>query len=324
MSTSNSNTNSGNNNNNGNKNNNNNKKNNNNGCCDPSPKSKSKPIDPSKPKLQTPKTVVMPDDAKYIDSHVHVDQFLIRSNKTLEDFDSFKQEHFPKQFEALIQVCCDPVSIEYTDFLISKFDTIYAAYGVHPHNANEYTDQVESKLVERMSNPKVLAWGEMGLDYFYNKSTVEEQQTAFARQCKKAVELGKPLVIHSREAEEDTLRILKETVPKDHRIHIHCFTSSPDFAKSLLEYFPNLCIGFTGCITFKNSQSIRDSVEAVPIERILLETDGPYMTPEPYRGKIAHSGHIPLVANSIAQIKNIPLEQVLKQCRLNTNKIYGI
>ncbi|EAL68497.1 hypothetical protein DDB_G0278649 [Dictyostelium discoideum AX4] len=303
-------------------------KNNDKGCCDPSvnqPKSKQKPIDNSKAKLNTPKVVDMAEDAKYVDSHVHVDQLLIRLNKSLTDFPQFKQDNFPKQFEKLIQVCCDPVSIEYADFLIENNECIYGAYGVHPHNAKEYNDQIEQKLIDRMkSNPKVVAWGEMGLDYFYNKSSNDEQINAFSRQLKQAVKLGKPLVIHSREAEEDTLRLLKELVPVDYKIHIHCFTSNSDFAKQLLDHFPNLCIGFTGCITFRNSQSIRDSVEAVPIERILLETDGPYMTPEPFRGQIAHSGHIPMVANAISQIKNIPLDQVLKQCRENTTKIYGI
>ncbi|KYQ89109.1 hypothetical protein DLAC_10341 [Tieghemostelium lacteum] len=270
-----------------------------------------------------PAVVNMPQDAKYVDSHVHIDQILIREKLTLEDFTSFQKAKFPPQFERCVQVCCDPVSLDYTDFLV-KFDPIYAAYGVHPHNASQYNDDIENKLVERMKHPKTVAWGEMGLDYFYTKSPRDKQMSAFASQLKKAVECKKPLVIHSREAEQDTLDLLTIHVPKDWKIHIHCFTSNPDFAQKLLAHFSNLYIGFTGCITFKNSESIRASVQAVPIERMLLETDGPYMTPEPFRGQTAHSGHIPQVANMIAQVKQLSLEQVLKQCRINTTNVYGI
>eukprot|EP01133_Synstelium_polycarpum_P006400 gene6400-7424_t len=244
-------------------------------------------------------------------------------NRTLDEFPLFMAENYPPQFEKCVQVCCDPVALEYTDMLVG-FDPIYAAYGVHPHNASEYNDDIEAKLLVRMQHPKTVAWGEMGLDYYYNKSPKDTQQSAFKRQLVQAVKCNKPLVIHSRDAEADTLAILKELVPVDYKIHIHCFTSTMDFAISLLEHFSNLYIGFTGCITFKSSDSIRDSVSVVPIDRILLETDGPYMAPEPFRGKIAHSGHIPNVANMISHVKNIPVDEVLTQCRINTTMVYGI
>ncbi|GAM27380.1 hypothetical protein SAMD00019534_105550, partial [Acytostelium subglobosum LB1] len=293
------------------------------GCCTPKPKSKQQTVEPSKYKYSTPAVVDMPDDAKYVDSHVHVDQILIRMNMTLDQFPQFAAANFPPQFEACVQVCCDPIALDYTDMLVG-FAPIYAAYGVHPHNAKDYTDDIEQKLIERMKHPKTVAWGEMGLDYFYNKSVRDVQLEAFRRQLIAAVKCNKPLVIHSREAEADTLQLLKENVPKDWKIHIHCFTSDANFAIQLLEHFPNLYIGFTGCITFKNSESIRDSLSIVPIDRLLLETDGPYMTPEPFRGKIAHSGHIPMVANIVAAVKEMPLDEVLTQCRINTTMVYGI
>ncbi|EGG20986.1 hypothetical protein DFA_00855 [Cavenderia fasciculata] len=314
----------------------NNNNNNNKGCCDPEArkpqpqqgggkkKGEKKVTPPSKYVVFTPAVIDMPDDAKYIDSHCHVDQTLQRLNKMLPDFPQFVKDNYPPQFEACVQVCCDPVSMEYTDFLV-QYPQIYAAYGVHPHNAKDYTDTVESKLIERMSHPKTVAWGEMGLDYYYKNSTHDQQKIAFRRQLGVAVPLGKPLVIHSRDAEEDTIAILKELVPKDYKIHIHCLTSSNQpYILQLLEHFSNLCIGFTGCITFKSSDPIRDSLAIIPLDRLLLETDAPYMTPEPFRGQIAHSGHIPHVANLIAQIKGTSVEAVLKQCRENTKKIYGI
>ncbi|EFA81466.1 hypothetical protein PPL_05454 [Heterostelium album PN500] len=277
------------------------------------PQSKGNKSEVSKYKFTTPKVVDMPVDAKYVDTHVHVDQIMMRMNMTLDQFPMFAAANFPPQFERLVQVCCDPVSLEYTDMLIS-FDQIFAAYGVHPHNASEYNDDIEAKLIQRMASPKVVAWGECGLDYFYNKSARPAQLSAFTRQLQAAVKCNKPVVVHSREAEEDTLRLLKENLPKDWKIHIHCFTSNIEFALALLEHFPNLYIGFTGCITFNNSESIRDSVSVVPIDRILLETDGPYMTPMPFRGQIANSGHIPQIANVIAGIKELSLEEVLTQC----------
>eukprot|EP01132_Coremiostelium_polycephalum_P010772 gene10772-13190_t len=295
-------------------------------CCLPNNnnnKNNNKQTQSKEKKYETPKVVAMNENSKYIDSHVHVDQILIRLNKMLTDFPQFQKENYPAQFESCIQVCCDPISLEYTDLLVG-FDPIYAAYGVHPHNASQYNDDVEGKLLKRMEHPKTVAWGEIGLDYFYTKSPRDVQQTSLARQLKMAVICGKPIVIHTREAEEDTLRILKENVPKEWKIHIHCFTSSLQFAQSLLDYYPNLCIGFTGCITFKNSGAYRETIAQIPLERLLLETDGPYMTPEPFRGQVAHSGHIPMVANMIAQVKNISIDQVFQQCRINTRNIYGI
>ena len=135
--------------------------------------------------------------------------------------------------------------------------------------------------------------------------------------------MKKPLVVHSREAESETLDILKRKIPKDHKIHIHCFTSSKAFAQDLIGYFPNLFIGFTGVITFASAQSTRDVVQIVPLERILLETDGPFMSPNGFRGYLSHPGFIPLVAKQIAEVKGIPVEKVLQKTRLNANLMYG-
>jgi len=138
---------------------------------------------------------------------------------------------------------------------IASFCHQSSASRASSHDAQHYTDEVERDLLEAMAHPRCVAWGEMGLDYHYDNSPREIQRQVFSRQLNQAVKLGKPLTIHTREAEEDTERILKERVPQDYRIHIHCFTDSPEFAKRLLDYFPNLYIGITGVITFATNQN---------------------------------------------------------------------
>jgi len=258
----------------------------------------------------------------YFDTHTHLDQILPRFKVGLDAFPEFSKEYFKNGFDGCVTVSADNNSIQPVRRLL-EFDGVYAAFGMHPHVAQKYADEVERELVEAMTLPKTLAWGEIGLDYHYNLSQPEKQREVFARQLQMAVHHGKPLVIHTREAEEDTLRIMKEHVPKDWRVHVHCFTSSLKMAQELLQEWPNLFIGFTGVITF-GSSDLADVVRQVPQERFLLETDGPYMTPTPFRGKVCHSGHIPFVAKRVAELKGLPLSDVLKAARENTRRMYGV
>jgi len=179
-----------------------------------------------------------------------------------------------------------------------------------------------------MNHPKCVAWGEIGLDYhiFPNHSYApfDLQKKIFTSQMQHALRLRKPIVIHTREAEEDTLYMMKEYIPKDWPVHVHCFTDSKEFAIRLLQEYSHLYIGFTGVITFKTSQSLRDAVSAVPLNRLLLETDGPFMAPEPHRGKTCHPGHVPLIADKIASLHQISVENVYEQIRKNTEDMYGI
>ena len=151
----------------------------------------------------------------------------------------------------------------------------------------------------------------------------EVQWEVFIAQMKMATELDTALVVHTREAEEDTLRLMREHLPRDARVHVHCFTSSLHLARELLESFPNLCIGFTGVVTFKNAPEVREVVAATPLDRILLETDGPYMAPVPHRGEPAHPGHVPHIATKIAEVKGCTVEDVFRAARENTRRVYG-
>jgi len=177
--------------------------------------------------------------------------------------------------------------------------------------------------VECLKHPKAVAWGETGLDYHVMNTDKETQKKVFARQVLKAVELGKPLVVHSRDAGDDTHEILKGFLPPTHPVHVHCFTDGPDVAKKLVADFPNLYIGFTGVITFNDKlhTTVRD---IVPLDRILLETDSPYLTPKGTNSAINHPGNIPLIAQAIANLKGISIHSVFEAARENTKKCYGI
>ncbi|KAK2956200.1 putative D-aminoacyl-tRNA deacylase [Blattamonas nauphoetae] len=270
--------------------------------------------------------------------HTHIDATMARF-KFYEGFDAFRTRIIKNpNCEAFVHNACDPYSLNAGVELMLNYQDIYSCFGIHPHNAKEYTDQIENKIVEifttHRNTGKALAWGEMGLDYHYNKSPKETQKTVFARQLQKAVSLGLPLVFHLREADDDALAIIRQHVPKDHRFHVHCYTSPPPFATAVLAEFTNayfgmnflfsILSGFTGVMTFPNSKEVQESVSVVPLNRILLETDAPVMAPVPLRGRPCHSGMIPHIAQKIADIKKVPVEEVYTQTRQNTKDMYGI
>lgn len=257
----------------------------------------------------------------YIDTHCHLDSILAKLG--VADFATFRARHLPADFGGCITISCDPSSIPPTLALMNQ-EGVHAAFGIHPHDAKAYSSGLEEVLRKAMAEPRTVAWGEIGLDYHYTLSPPEVQKDVFARQIRAGVECGKPLIIHTREAEADTLDILSREAPADWRIHVHCFTSSPDLAARLLAAFPNLKLGFTGIVTFKNAGELHEVVRATPLGRILLETDGPYLAPVPHRGKPAHPGHIPLIAQKIAELKGVGVEEVYAAAREATREVYGI
>ncbi|KAJ7593447.1 hypothetical protein C8J56DRAFT_931112 [Mycena floridula] len=251
--------------------------------------------------------------------------------------------------EAIVDVWCEaPVEKiwkEFADSALTQEDRdtkwggleYYFVMGVHPHNAKEYTDAVEADILAAMKHPRCVGWGEMGLDYHYDNSPREIQRQVFTRQLRHAVRLAKPLTIHTREADEDTERILKEEVPKDYKIHIHCFTDSPDFGKRLLDHFPNLHIGVTGVVTFStnlNTIGLLRDMRSSSL-RIVLETDAPYMIPGniysaigPIKGRfpLSHSAMIPYTTDFVSDKlgDGWTSERVLKIGRENARNVYGV
>eukprot|EP00457_Paulinella_chromatophora_P009810 gb/GEZN01009885.1/.p1 GENE.gb/GEZN01009885.1/~~gb/GEZN01009885.1/.p1 ORF type:complete len:426 (+),score=33.57 gb/GEZN01009885.1/:84-1280(+) len=264
---------------------------------------------------------------EYWDTHCHLDMILTKINKSSPlSWQSFRENSLMGKVGGVVSVSCETDTVDPLLKLLDHDTTglVYGAFGMHPHEAKFWTSEVEENLIKAMKHPKVVAWGECGLDYHYNYSDLTSQRRVFARQIQLAVASKKPLMVHSREAEQDTIDILTEHAPSDYPIHLHCFTSSQSMAKSLLQRFSNLYFGFTGVITFPSSEDIQETVKMVPLSRILTETDGPYMSPNPYRGDVAHPGHIPVIAEKIAQLKGVSLEACLSQVRVNIKDIYGV
>mmetsp|Transcript_5089 Transcript_5089/g.8883 ORF Transcript_5089/g.8883 Transcript_5089/m.8883 type:complete len:340 (-) Transcript_5089:144-1163(-) len=206
----------------------------------------------------------------------------------------------------------------------NKIDNVFGTFGLHPHYAKDWSDAFEKTLRKSLEDRKSVAVGECGLDYYRSLSDPKVQQSVFRKQIRIARELNMPLVVHARDAEEDALDILVDELPSDWNIHLHCYTGTKETALKYLDAFPSLCIGFTGCITFKKSESIRDVVNAVPLDRILLETDAPYMSPVPLRGKACHANMTPLIAAAVSKIKDIPLTEVANVTSENCIRLYRL
>lgn len=257
----------------------------------------------------------------FVDTHCHLDDILKRLD--IPSFGEFRARYLTPDCEALLTVACDPDSFDPVGALLGE-PGIFAAYGVHPNEASRFSPEVEERLSARHRDPKVVAFGEIGLDFHYGAKEAELQQRVFARQLEMGKKLGKPLVIHTREADEPTFSLLQSHLPADYPMHVHCFTGAWPFAERLLHHFPRLFIGLTGIVTFKNAAAVQEVARRLPLSRLLLETDGPYLAPAPHRGQVAHPGHIPLIAQKIAELRGIDAAEVFAATRENTRALYGI
>lgn len=204
------------------------------------------------------------------------------------------------------------ISVTLPDFpqvlaLAETNENFYASVGVHPDYENIDEPSVE-ELIKLACHPKVIAIGETGLDYFRLTGDLEWQRTRFRNHIRAAISCGKPLVIHTRNAAEDTLRIMREENAQQVGGVMHCFTESLDVAKQAIAL--GFYISFSGIVTFKNAISIKEVAKQVPLDRILVETDSPYLAPIPYRGKINQPGYVKYVAEEIAKLRGISLEEV--------------
>ena len=276
----------------------------------------------------------------FIDTHCHIDSYERHAGESFDTLlERFEKASFAndrssakekaaatkiKCPEAFIHVACDPADFDRALELSEKYPFVYTAYGIHPEYVETETAEDESRMMEFLKHPKCVACGEFGLDYHYGAETKDAQVKLFERHLQLGIESGKPLVLHLREADEDALTVLRSAKLHDRNIHVHCFTGTREFAEQLLELDANIFIGFTGIVTFNNAQNVRDAAAIVPLDQMLLETDAPYMAPIPFRGKPCHSGYIPLIAEKLVEIKNVPVEELYRHCRENTRKCYGI
>ncbi|PID67247.1 MAG: hydrolase TatD [Fusobacteriales bacterium] len=248
---------------------------------------------------------------KLIDSHAHLDD-----EKFDEDRDQVL-ERIQNQMDFVVNIGCDLETSQASFGFAKKYDFIYAVVGMHPMYTEKYNEEIEKKFEDFAKDKKVLAIGEIGLDYHWMTSPKEEQQAVFRKQLDLARKLNKPVVIHTREAMKDTVDILNEY--KDITGILHCYPGSVETAKQMIDRF---YLGIGGVLTFKNGKKLVEVVDKIPLDRLVIETDCPYMAPTPYRGKRNEPIYTEEVAKKIAEIKNISYEEVVRITNENTRKAY--
>lgn len=223
--------------------------------------------------------------------------------------------------ERFMTISVEPDNMPKALALASTHADVYATLGVHPHEAATYNDTTTDYLRANLSGEKVVAVGEIGLDYFYDHCDRAVQRTVFCQQLDMAIETGLPVVIHTREADDDTTAILQEYAPNmPNKGVIHSFTSGMALAETAVEL--EFCLGINGIVTFNKAENVRDVVAATPIERLLLETDAPFLTPVPYRGTENAPRFLPFVAERIADVKGLSVETVLEHTWKNAMRTF--
>jgi TatD DNase family protein len=238
-----------------------------------------------------------------IETHCHLDYL---KSEPLEEILRKIEE---SGINRVITIGVDPENLDKVRDLAHTYQQVFYTQGIHPHDARLATEVEFEKITNRSQEEKMLAVGEIGLDYHYNNSTPADQRRVFERQLEIAITQDMPVVIHTREADEDTMAILKNCASELKRKGVlHSFTSSEKLAELALDL--GFYLGFNGIITFKNALNVQRIVELSPIERILLETDSPFLTPVPHRGKENAPYYLPFVAQKVAEIKKIDLEDV--------------
>ncbi|AHK79252.1 deoxyribonuclease [Ectothiorhodospira haloalkaliphila] len=254
-----------------------------------------------------------------IDSHCHLDRI------HLKPFDGDRDRMMQAAAEAgvdhMLCVCIDMNNYAQVKDLAARYEQVSCSVGVHP-SAREGHEPTEEELVAMADDPGVVAIGETGLDYHYNEGDLEWQRARFRRHLRAARAAGKPVIIHTRDARRDTLDILKEEGVRDTGGVLHCFTEDWDTAHAGLDM--GLYLSFSGIVTFRNAQALRDVARQVPDDRLLVETDAPYLAPMPYRGKTNHPAWVRHVAECLADVRGVPLERLAEQTTANYGRLFGV
>ncbi|HEX8175221.1 MAG TPA: TatD family hydrolase [Pyrinomonadaceae bacterium] len=258
----------------------------------------------------------------FVDSHAHIDG---------QEYDEDRDEVVARAREAGVRAILnvgtgEPSSgaFERAVQVAEKYDHVYAAVGVHPHDAKLFDDEAAERL-ERLAleSPRVIAWGEIGLDYHYDHSPREVQREVFRRQLRIARRLELPVIIHSREADADTVNILREEMSDSKRRGImHCFGGSPQMAEDVLEL--GFMISFAGNVTFKKAEELRDAARRVPLERLLAETDCPYLTPVPFRGRRNEPARVREVVAGLADLRGMKTEELGRITTENFSRFFNL
>jgi TatD DNase family protein len=252
-----------------------------------------------------------------IDTHAHLDDARFDGDR-----DAMIARAREAGVEHFVTIGCDLTTSRAAVELADRYPFIYATVGVHPHEAKQIGDSWYDDLRRLAEHKKVVAYGEIGLDYHYNHSPPKLQRERFREQITLARDLRLPIVVHTREAQDDTIAILKEENAADVGGVFHCFSGDAQLAKNALDL--GFLLSFSGVITFQNATMLRDIVKTVPMDRILVETDSPYLTPAPHRGKRNEPAHVRLVAEKIAAIQGMTADQIAELTSQNARRVFKI
>ena len=253
------------------------------------------------------------------DSHCHLDY-----SNLYDQLDQVVKRAQINQVKYLLTICTTLESFKKIILIIEKYEDIYGTFGIHPHESKKYKNVDLDYIINlKKKYKKVIGIGETGLDFYYNYSDKKIQKKSFIEHIHAASQLNIPLIVHSRNAEIETYEILKsEKNNSNLKVLIHCFTGSKNFAKKLIDM--NCYISVSGVITFKNSTELAETVSSIPIENLLVETDSPYLTPIPYRGKINEPSYIVHTVEKLSEIKKISKEQVISNTTYNFKNLFEL
>ncbi len=259
------------------------------------------------------------EEIRIIDSHCHLNA--LDYEKIHTDVDDVIEKAKAQGVEKFISISCSLSEPEEIRNLVKHREEVFYSCGVHPLNIDDEPFDIE-KLRNYLTDPKAVAIGEVGLDYYYSQENKQEQQEIFAQQIDLANEVKKPLIIHTRSARKDTIDLLRSHNAQDCRGVLHCFTEDYDMAKKALDL--GFYIGVSGIFTFKNAVDLQEVMKKLPLERLLIETDSPYLAPVPYRGKQNQPAYVRNVCEFLAELKNKSVSDVARITRENTEQLFGI
>ncbi|QKS69631.1 TatD family hydrolase [Paenalkalicoccus suaedae] len=252
-----------------------------------------------------------------IDTHVH-----LNADQYEEDVEEVIARAREAGVQEMVVVGFDTKTIHKAMQLANDYDFIYASVGWHPVDAKDFDDEKLAWLEELAAHPKVVAIGETGLDYYWDTSTKEQQHEAFKKQIALAKKVKLPLIIHDRDAHDDVLRILQEENAAEAGGIMHCFQGDVEMAKACLDI--NFYISFGGPVTFKNAKLPKEVAKTIPNDRLLIETDAPYLAPHPYRGKRNEPAYVKLVLEQLAELREVSYEELRTQTTQNAKKLFSL
>ena len=254
-----------------------------------------------------------------VDSHCHLDYSSLYNQ--LDDV--IKRAEY-NQVKYLLTICTTLKSFETIKLITDKYENIYGTFGIHPHETKKFVHVDKTFILNsKKDNNKIIGIGETGLDFYYNFSEKIIQRKSFIEHINAALELNIPIIVHTREAENDTCEILKsENKNSNLKILIHCFTGSKEFVKKLLDI--NCYVSVSGIITFNSSTELAETVSFIPIEKLLVETDSPYLSPMPFRGKPNEPSYIIHTIDKLSLIKKMPKKKIISNTTNNFKKLFDI